>query len=222
MMQGKLIVFEGIDGSGKSTQYKLLCSRLEREGHSFSRLVFPRYNEPSGALAKAYLNGEFGSEPGDVNPYAASSFYAVDRLASYLSEWKPDYESGAVFLADRYTTSNAVHQGSKLRGEEREKYFDWLYDFEYRLLKLPAPNLVIYMDIDAETAISQMQRRQEELAVPGDIHERDAQYLKECAASGAEAARKYGWVRVGCLLNGEMRGIEDIHKEIYSIVRAYI
>ena len=221
-MQGKLIVFEGIDGSGKSTQYALLCSRLEKEGLSFRRLVFPRYDKPSGALAKAYLNGEFGSDPSAVNPYAASSFYAVDRLASYLSEWKNYYESGDLFLSDRYTTSNAVHQGSKLQGNERDTYFNWLYDFEYRLLKLPAPNLVIYMNIDADTAIRQMQKRQQELLVSGDIHERDAEYLRECASSGADAAKKYGWAAIECLQNGEMREISDIHEEIYSIVRAYI
>ena len=221
-MQGKLIVFEGIDGSGKSTQYALLCSRLEKEGLSFHRLVFPRYDKPSGALAKAYLNGEFGNDPSAVNPYAASSFYAVDRLASYLSEWKNHYESGDLFLSDRYTTSNAVHQGSKLQGNERDTYFNWLYDFEYRLLKLPAPNLVIYMNIDADTAIRQMQKRQQELLVSGDIHERDAEYLRECASSGADAAKKYGWAAIECLRNGEMREISDIHEEIYSIVREYI
>ena len=121
-MSGKLIVFEGTDGSGKSTQFKTLCQRLDGQGTAYQKLVFPQYKEPSSALIRMYLAGEFGSHPGDVNPYAASAFYAVDRYASLKLAWGGHYQAGGLVLADRYTTSNAVHQASKLPAEERDTY----------------------------------------------------------------------------------------------------
>ena len=121
-MAGRLIVFEGTDGSGKSTQFRALCDRAARSGHSFQKLVFPQYSEPSSALIRMYLGGEFGSHPGDVNPYAASSFYAVDRYASFKKVWGTFYQSGGLVLTDRYTTSNAVHQAVKCAPEEREAF----------------------------------------------------------------------------------------------------
>ena len=146
-MQGKLIVFEGTDGSGKSTQFRMLCERMEREGRPFRRLIFPQYQEPSSALLKMYLNGEFGSHPSDVNPYAASTFYAVDRYASWKKVWGDYYRGGGLVLSDRYTTSNAVHQASKLPEAEWEGFFRWLFDFECGKLGLPLPDLVVYLDM---------------------------------------------------------------------------
>ena len=133
-MQGNLIVFEGTDGSGKSTQFRMLCERMEREGRPFRRLIFPQYQEPSSALLKMYLNGEFGSHPSDVNPYAASTFYAVDRYASWKKVWGDYYRGGGLVLSDRYTTSNAVHQASKLPEAEWEGFFRWLFDTGYLAL----------------------------------------------------------------------------------------
>ena len=219
MMQGKLIVMEGIDGSGKSTQYKLLCQRLEAQGTDFRRLVFPRYSEPSSALIRMYLGGEFGAKPGDVGPYAASTFYAVDRYASYKTQWKDYYTSGGVLLSDRYTTSNAVHQGAKLPEEERKNYLEWLYDFEFRLLELPKPDLVLYMDVDLETSLRQMRAREKATNTTGDIHETDAEYLRTCLSAGQFAADHYGWQRIRCAENGVMRSIEDIHEDIYAAVK---
>ena len=115
MARGKLIVMEGLDGSGKATQTGLLCQYLESRGRRVRHIEFPDYREPSSALVKMYLNKEFGSNPGDVNAYAASSFYAVDRYASFLRFWRKDYLSGATIVADRYTTSNAVYQMVKKR-----------------------------------------------------------------------------------------------------------
>ena len=126
---GKLIVFEGTDGSGKATQTELLCRTLTEQGVPFRRLSFPRYSEESSALIRLYLGGAFGSHPDDVNAYAASTFYAVDRYASYKKVWGEWYERGGLVLADRYTTSNAIHQASKVPQEEREDFFRWLYDF---------------------------------------------------------------------------------------------
>ena len=141
-MKGTLIVLEGIDGSGKSTQYRRLCQHMTALGKPFHSVVFPRYDQDSSALVRLYLSGAFGTKPDDVNAYAASAFYAVDRFASYRLDWKPAYEAGGLILADRYTTSNACHQGSKLPDSELPAYFDWLYDFEYHRLELPRPDLV--------------------------------------------------------------------------------
>ena len=128
---GKLIVFEGTDGSGKSTQFSLLTRRLEARGVDFRTMVFPQYTEPSSALIRMYLGGEFGARPSDVNAYTASTFYAVDRFAAFRKVWGEYYRNGGLMLSDRYTTSNAVHQASKEPEQDREKFFAWLYDLAY-------------------------------------------------------------------------------------------
>ncbi|MBR7081116.1 MAG: deoxynucleoside kinase [Oscillospiraceae bacterium] len=215
---GKLIVLEGIDGSGKSTQFQMLCSRLEKSGAEFRRLVFPQYSEPSSALIKMYLGGEFGTSPEDVNAYAASAFFAVDRFASYKKVWKKYYDAGGVLLSDRYTTSNAVHQASKLGEAERAAFFDWLYEFEFTLMGMPEPDAVIYMDVPLETALEQMRRREAETNTAGDIHETDSAYLKKCRECAVQAAEHYGWKRIGCTEGGVMRRAEDISEEIFDYV----
>ena len=211
---GRLIVFEGIDGSGKSTQFKMLCSRLEGDGADFRRLVFPQYSEPSSALLRMYLGGEFGTSPESVNAYAASTFFAVDRFASYAKVWREYYLAGGLLLADRYTTSNAIHQGSKLPPEKRGEFFKWLYDFEFRLLELPKPDAVIYMDISLDTCISQMRRREAETHTSGDIHETDSGYLAKCLECGALAADTLGWLRIKCEENGKMRSVDAIQESV--------
>jgi len=215
---GNLIVFEGIDGSGKSTQFDLMCRRLTDENRQFKRLVFPRYNEPSSALIRMYLAGDFGNSPDSVNAYAASSFYAVDRYASFVQDWREYYEGGGLILTDRYTTSNALHQGAKIPAEQREHYFKWLYEYEFDLIGLPAPNLVIYMDIDAEFAAKRLKRRQTETGTNADIHESDIHYLKSCAESGNYAASQFGWHKIPCLVNEAERDQHDIHTDIYNIL----
>ncbi|NLT13430.1 MAG: deoxynucleoside kinase [Clostridiales bacterium] len=215
---GKLIVFEGIDGSGKSTQFRLMCGRFENEGVPFARLTFPQYQEPSSALIKMYLNGEFGENPEAVNPYAASTFFAVDRYASYMKVWRDLYTGGNIILTDRYTTSNALHQGSKLPEGGRSDFFSWLYDFEFRLMELPKPDIVIYMDIEAEKAAERIKKRQAVTGTAADIHERNLGYLRECARCGAQAAEYYGWRKLSCFHNGAARSEEEIHEEIREIL----
>jgi len=217
-MQGNLIVIEGIDGSGKSTQYKKLVERLENEGLEFRKIVFPRYDKDSSALVREYLSGEFGTRPEDVNAYAASSFYAVDRFASFKTDWGEYYNNGGLVLSDRYTTSNACHQGSKLPEGEREKYLNWLYDFEFNLLGLPAPSLVIYLNIDIDVSRRQMENRQNTTNTQADIHEKDFSYLESCLEAGRFAAKVYGWKIIDCVVDGDMRSIDDIHEEIYAAV----
>lgn len=218
-MKGKLIVFEGTDGSGKSTQYARLCQRLEQEGKSFQRLVFPQYDKPSSALLRMYLNGEFGSHPEDVNAYAASAFYAVDRYASLKQVWGEYYQQGGLILSDRYTTSNAVHQASKVPESQRPAFFDWLADFEYGKLGLPEPDLVIYLDMPTERAVENLRRRESDTNTKADIHEVDTAYLSMCHETAGQAADHYGWRRVACVdTQGNLRTIEDLHEEIWSMI----
>ncbi len=221
-MSGKLIVFEGIDGSGKSTQFRLLCERCRSEGLEFRNIVFPRYDKPSSALIRMYLGGEFGKNPSDVNAYAASTFYAVDRYASFVTDWGGYYRDGGLILSDRYTTSNAVHQGSKLPEPQLSSFFDWLYDLEYTRMELPKPDLVIYLDVDVETSLSRMAQRREEDGSAADIHEKDAEYLARCLDLGHKAAAHYGWTLVDFQKNGKMRSVEDKHEEIYEIVKGVL
>ena len=216
---GKLIVFEGTDGSGKSTQFSLLTKRLKNEGTGFQTIVFPQYSEPSSALIRMYLGGEFGKSPSDVNAYAASTFYAVDRFASYHKVWGDYYKAGGLILSDRYTTSNAVHQASKEPDETRKRFFKWLYELEYDHMELPRPDLVLYLDVPTE--LTEQLLRQRELAshTSADIHEQNMDYLRLCRRTGLEAAAFYRWTVIHCERDGKMRSIEDIHEEIYRLVR---
>ena len=217
---GKLIVFEGTDGSGKSTQFELLAKRLEAEQIGFQRLRFPQYEEPSSALIRMYLSGAFGDDPEAVNAYAASTFYAVDRYASYQCVWKDYYQGGGLVVSDRYTTSNAVHQGSKVPEGERAEFFRWLYDLEYDRMGLPRPDLVVLLDMPVELSEQLMRKREQSTGTHADIHERDEDYLKKCRDVALHAAKYYGWRTVSCAKDGAIRGVEDIHEEVYAIVKS--
>ena len=216
---GKLIVIEGTDGSGKSTQFKLMAQRLEQENIPFRQLVFPRYSQESSALIRLYLGGAFGTRPGDVNAYAASAFYAVDRFASYREDWGQWYENGGLIFSDRYTTSNAVHQASKEPEQTRGDFLQWLSEFEYDKLGLPRPDLVIYLDVPTDFTEKMMRSREAATHTSADIHEQDLAYLATCRDCGRKAAQFYGWKIVNCVRDGQMRSIEDIHEEINSLVK---
>ena len=216
---GKLIVIEGTDGSGKSTQFKALTQRLQQEGNAFKTLVFPQYSEPSSALIRMYLGGEFGTHPSDVNAYAASAFYAVDRYASYKKDWGQWYEAGGLIVPDRYTTSNAVHQASKESPENQGAFLKWLYEFEYDKLGLPRPDLTIYLDVPTAFTEKLMRHREAETNTHADIHEQDLTYLATCRETGRAAAKFYGWNIIQCVKDDQMRSIEDIHEEIYRLVK---
>lgn len=222
MAKGKLIVLEGIDGSGKSSQYRRLCARMEKDGIDYNHIVFPRYDKESSALIRMYLAGEFGTRPDDVNPYAASTFYAVDRFAAYRTDWGRLYENGGLILSDRYTTSNAVHQGSKLSDEELPNFFSWLSDLEYGKMGLPEPDLVIYLEVDVATSLARMRRRQSRSNTSADIHEKDALYLERCLHTADKAADYYGWKRIPYLKDGVEREADEKNSEIYELIREYI
>ncbi len=217
-IMGKLIVIEGTDGSGKSTQFRILSQRLEKDGIAFKHLVFPRYSEESSALIRMYLGGQFGDKPTDVNAYAASAFYAVDRFASYKMDWGDWYEKGGVVLSDRYTTSNAVHQASKEPAGRQADYLKWLYEFEYDKLGLPRPDLTIYLDVPTDFTEQMLRHREQDTNTHADIHEKDMQYLATCRNTGRTAAAYYGWTVIDCVKDGAMRSIADIHEEIYHHV----
>lgn len=216
-MSGRLIVFEGTDGSGKSTQFALAKQALEAAGRDFCTWVYPQYQEESSALIRMYLGGKFGTHPSDVNAYAASTFFAVDRYAGYKQYWGRYYQQGGLMVLDRYTTSNAVHQSAKLSREEREAFFRWLADFEYGALGLPEPDLVLWLDMPTPLAVANLRRREQATHTRADIHEVDTAYLAACRDAAAQAAGFFGWRRVSCVTpEGALRSVQDIHQEILS------
>ena len=217
-MHGKLIVFEGTDGSGKATQTALLCEELERRKIPYKKLTFPRYDEQSSALIRLYLSGAFGDKPEDVNAFAATTFYAVDRYASYKQDWGKFYEDGGLLIADRYTTSNAVHQTAKLPPQQRQAYLDWLFDFEYHMLGLPEPTKVIYLDLPTELSEKMMRKRESDTNTSADIHEKNREYLQHCRENAAFVVDYCGWTKIDCAENGQVRSIENIHAEVMKIV----
>ena len=215
----KLVVIEGLDGSGKATQAALLSASLAEKGVTVRQVSFPDYTSNSSALVKMYLAGEFGDKPGDVNAYAASSFYAVDRYASFKKDWEEAWRSG-VIVADRYTTSNAIHQCSKLPEEQWDAFLEWLFHFEYDLLGIPAPNAVIYLRVDPEVSQKLLAKRYEGHMEKEDIHEKDRAYLARCQKAADHCAAKLGWKVVECCEKGQMRTIEAIGREIVETVDA--
>ena len=222
MNKGKLIVLEGIDGSGKATQSALLEQKLKAEGKEVMHISFPDYDSDSSALVKMYLAGQFGKDPGDVNPYAASLFYAVDRFASYRTKWKDFYEKGGIVIADRYTTSNMVHQMTKYEEEkERKDFLTWLEKTEYEELELPRPDLVILLDIPLSISENLVKERAKQGGTM-DIHEQHLDYLKKCHDAYQELVTMYGWQKIACAKDGSLRSMEDIAAEVEKEVEAII
>lgn len=213
-MKGTLIVLEGIDGSGKETQASLLEKKLKEKGREVLHISFPDYKSPSSALVKMYLKGDFGKNPEDVNPYAASLFYAVDRFASYRMKWKDFYQKGGIIIADRYTTSNMVHQMTKYEDKKaRKDFLSWLEKTEYEELELPVPDLVILLDIPlgvSENLVKERARQGGSM----DIHEQHLDYLRKCHDAYQELVSLYGWKRIPCTEEGKLRIIEDIGKDV--------
>ena len=219
MADGKLIVIDGVDGSGKETQTGLLQTALINSGVNVKKIEFPNYSDNSSALIKMYLAGEFGKSAEAVNPYAASTFYAVDRFASYKQYWEDEYKSGKIILADRYVSSNAIHQASKLTGKERDDYLSWLYDFEYEKIELPKPDAVIFLDMPPEYAAVLINKRYSGDQSKKDLHEKDISYMKKCYESAIYACEKLGWIRIPCVLDGEILSANEIHSRVLAKVK---
>lgn len=221
MSKGKLITIEAGDGSGKATQTKALYDRLLAEGYQVLKVEYPDYQSESSALVRMYLGGEFGQQAENVSAYGASAFFAVDRYASYLLKWRQAYESGWIILADRYTTSNMVHQAVKLKNSaEREEFLTWLWDFEFGRLQLPVPDKVIYLDMPPEISDRLINSRAaKDSSRKKDIHEKDTSYLHHCHRAYNEVAEKYGWVKISCAQQGNLRTVQDIHEDVYQAVK---
>lgn len=221
MSKGKLITIEAGDGSGKATQTKALYDRLLAEGYQVLKVEYPDYQSESSALVRMYLGGEFGQQAENVSAYGASAFFAVDRYASYLLKWRQAYESGWIILADRYTTSNMVHQAVKLKDSaEREEFLTWLWDFEFGRLQLPVPDRVIYLDMPLEISDRLINSRAaKDSSRKKDIHEKDTSYLHHCHRAYNEVAEKYGWVKISCAQQGNLRTVQDIHEDVYQAVK---
>lgn len=220
--KGKLLVIEGLDGSGKATQAKLLYAALQERGVRVRQISFPNYGSDSSALVRMYLRGDFGTDPSDVNAYAASSFYAADRYAGFKSDWGAFYEEGGVLIADRYTTSNAVHQCAKLPAGEWDAYLDWLFHYEYVLLGIPAPDAVFYLRVDPGISQGLMTGRYAGEESRKDIHERNVQYLELSSRAAAYCCGRLGWEVVECAREGAMRPVEEIHAQILALAAQYI
>lgn len=217
---GKLIVIEGVDASGKATQTALLYKRLAAERSSVRQISFPDYESDFSVPIKRYLAGDLGKHADDVNPYAASLFYAVDRYASYKRDWEDFYRSGGILVADRYVTSNLVHQAAKISGD-KQGFISWLSDLEYDKLTLPRPDLVLFLDMPPAYARQLMQSRANKItgAMQKDIHESDSDYLERAYDNAMQIAAITGWQIISCVRDGAIRSVEEIHEEIYHLAK---
>ncbi|HBL83067.1 MAG TPA: thymidylate kinase [Clostridiales bacterium] len=216
---GRLIVIEGVDSSGKETQAKLLYEALKKKGSQVRLVSFPDYESDFCLPVKRYLAGDLGENPGDVNAYAASAFYAIDRYASFKMKWGAFYEEGGTIVCDRYVTSNIVHQAMKIDGDKTE-FIDWLCDFEYGRLGLPVPDAVIFLDMPPEYAKMLMANRKNKITgeAQKDIHEKNETYLKAAYENALHVCGHLGWNRVCCAENGKIKEITEIHSEIVSFL----
>lgn len=223
MTKGKLIIIEAGDGSGKAIQTQKLYEHLQADGYNVHKVEFPDYEADSSMLVRMYLNGDFGQHVDDVNAFAASTFFAVDRYASYRMKWKKYYEAGDIILADRYTTSNMVHQAVKITDSaERDAFLDWLWDYEFNKLALPVPDKVVFLDMAPNVADKLIDARAEAGKQAKDIHEQDTSYLHRCHAAYVWLAKKYGWDKVKCDDGSKPKSIEAIHQAVYKAVKTIL
>lgn len=219
--KGKLIVIEGTDSSGKETQTAMLFEKLSKEIKKIRKISFPNYNSPACAPVKMYLAGEFGTDAEKVNPYPASTMYAIDRYASYKTDWVNFYKDGGIIITDRYTTSNMVHQASKIdNSKEKEIYLSWLEDLEYNKMEIPRPDLVIFLNMPTETAQKLMAERKNKITGEDkkDIHEKNVEYLKKSHKNACEISKKYSWKEIECVENNRLKTIEEISNEVFELV----
>lgn len=169
-----------------------------------------------------YLNGDFGKKPSDVNAYATSTLFAADRFATYRTDWGKDYEDGTIIIADRYVSSNLIHQASKIESaEEKLKFLDWLDDLEYNIYSLPRPDATIFLDMPPEYGARLMKDRanKSDGGSEKDIHESDFAYLETSYKNAVFVAERFGWTRIECVENSRIRSVSDIQNDIYNAVK---
>lgn len=219
---GKLIVIEGLDASGKGTQAALLLKRLSENGKDAFEIDLPNYSDNSSALVKMYLDGELGNRPGDVNAFAASTFFAVDRYASFKKHWGKVYKSGRVIVANRYTTSNVCHQMPKLERKDWDGFLSWLFDFEYVKLGIPEPDCVVFLDMPVDVSQKLLQKRYHNDESKKDVHERDTEYLRHCRDAAVYACEKLGWKKIVCAKDGKPKSVDKISDLVFETVSEFI
>lgn len=218
---GKFIAIDGVDASGKQTHTELLKEHFEKLGIKVRHLSFPMYDSESSSLVKMYLSGKLGKNADDVDAYCASTLYAADRFATYRCDWHKDYEDkDTLIIADRYVSSNMIHQASKISdADEKNKFLDWLYDFEYNLYKIPKPDVTIFLDMPPEYGRKLMENRNNKFTDEKtlDIHESDNSHLEKSYNNAKYVAEKFGWKTVSCVKDAQIRTISDIQKEIIEL-----
>lgn len=219
---GKLIIIEGLDGCGKSTQTALLEKYFQNENINYKKIKLPDYESNSSTLVKMYLGGEFGENADDVNAYAAGAFYAVDRFASYKLDWGKDYEAGTLILADRYATSNSIYQMEKIDEAKWDEYLDWSADFEYNKIGIPKPDLVIFLDMPVEVSQKLMTSRYNGDEGKKDVHEANVEFLNNCRKSALYTAKKQGWAVIPCSDGENPLPIDEIHNTILDFIKKEI
>lgn len=222
LLKGKLFVIDGTDCSGKETACDKICEILGAQGEKIMKITFPDYDSASSSLVKMYLKGEFGEKPSEVSPYIASTFYAADRYASYKTKWNNFYNRGGIVICDRYTTSNMIHQAAKIKDtEEKNRFLDWLWDFEFNIYQLPIPDEVIFLDMPAE--YSKMLNKTRKNKITGqeakDIHEKDEQFIYDSYSNALYVAERYGWRTIKCVNDNGLKSLDIIHKEILDIIK---
>ena len=218
---GKFIAIDGVDASGKQTHTELLAEYFTSSGYKVRRLSFPMYDSESSALVKMYLSGKLGKNAQDIDAYSASTFYAADRFATYKCDWHTDYEDkDTLIIADRYVSSNMIHQACKIKEEkERNEFLQWINDFEFGLLKLPKPNLVVFLDMPVEASQKLANARKDlKAGTKKDIHENDKNHLTDAYNAGIGVCEKFGWCKVNCVDGEQIKSIEEIHSEIMEKV----
>ncbi len=215
---GLFIDIEGLDGCGKTTQVELLSKRFDSENIKYKKIKLPDYDSESSVLVRKYLNGDFGKNPGDVNAFAASVLYTVDRFASYTEKWKAGYENNTLIFADRYTPANVIYQMTKLPRKEWDFYIDWLFDLEYKKVGIPEPDKVIFLDMPVDVSQKLMTSRYKGDESKKDVHEADVDFLNKCRSAALYAAEKCGWTVLPCSDGENPLPIDVISEKIYAAV----
>lgn len=224
MKKGKIIVIEGTDGSGKNTQMKLLSKKFEEKNINYKAISFPCYDKPSSSLVKMYLDGDFGSDAMEVSPYIASTFFAADRYAAYKTDFGKFYNNGGIIISDRYVSSNMLHQASKIDNkEEKINFLNWLFDLEYNIYKIPKPDKVIFLNMPIEYSSKLLKNRDNRFDYKKeDIHEKNIEYMRRSYETACELAKMYNWEEIKCVIDGKIRDINEISKEIEERIKDII
>lgn len=214
-MKNGLIVIEGLDGGGKTTQLEL----LKKVYLEFRYITFPNYNSPSGEIVTSYLKGEYREEDNSVSAYTASCFYAVDRYTSYKTDWENDIKSGKTIVSARYVSSNAMYQMTKLPKEKWDDYLNWLYDMEYNKFGMPKPLGTVFLDMPTEVSRKLLLKRCGGDEKKLDIHESNLKFMNDCRSAAEYVAKKEEWIMIACSENGEPLPIDIIHQTIIKKIK---